>query len=118
MAGWRVARWGWGRPEAGVLWVVVCPAGLLEMEAEPPPQSESSMFPPLLQPAPQPFCSLEDGTRDVRVRVCVFQSASVCGIAGSTHSDIAWCVCLPACDTAGSTHLVRVCARVCVCVYL
>lgn len=33
-------------------------AGLAAMEAEPPPQSESSMFPPLLQPAPQPFCSL------------------------------------------------------------
>lgn len=34
-------------------------AGLAEMEAEPPPQSESSMFPPLLQPAPQPFCNLQ-----------------------------------------------------------
>ena len=48
---------GWGMLEAGVLWVVWT-AGLVEMEVEPPPQSESSMLPPLLHPAPQPFCSL------------------------------------------------------------
>lgn len=48
---------GCGRLDAGVLWVVWM-AGLVEMDAEPPPQSESSMLPPLLQPAPQPFCNL------------------------------------------------------------
>lgn len=58
MEGWTVVMCGWGRPEAGVL-CVVWMAGLVEMEVEPPPQSESSMFPPLLQPAPQPFCNLQ-----------------------------------------------------------
>lgn len=58
MEGWRVVMCGWGRLEAGVLWVVWM-AGLVEMEVEPPPQSESSMFPPLLHPAPHPFCNLQ-----------------------------------------------------------
>lgn len=63
MEGCSVEMWGRGsgRPEAGVLWVLWAVAGLVEMEAEPPPQSESSMLPPLLQPAPQPFCNLDDG---------------------------------------------------------
>lgn len=58
MEGWSVVMCGWGRLEAGVLWVVWM-VGLVVMEAEPPPQSESSIFPPLLQPAPQPFWSLD-----------------------------------------------------------
>lgn len=57
MGGWTVVMCGCGRLDAGVLWVVWM-AGLVEMDMEPPPQSESSMFPPLLQPAPQPFCNL------------------------------------------------------------
>lgn len=59
MGGCSVVMCGCGRPDAGVLWVVWM-AGLVEMEAEPPPQSESSMLPPLLQPAPQPFCNLPE----------------------------------------------------------
>lgn len=75
MEGWIEVMYGWGRLEAGVLWVV-CTAGLVEIEVEPPPQSESSMFPPLLQPAPQPFCNLQ---RDVfrvnsfRLCMCIYR---------------------------------------------
>lgn len=65
MKGCKVVMWGWGRLEAGVLWVVRM-AGLVEMEVEPPPQSESSMFPPLLQPAPHPFCNLHGHELQVR----------------------------------------------------
>lgn len=65
MEGCKVVMWGWGRLEAGVLWVVRM-AGLVEMEVEPPPQSESSMFPPLLQPAPHPFCNLHRHVLQVR----------------------------------------------------
>lgn len=43
-----------GGPMLCVEWL----GGLLVIDEEPPPQSESSMFPPLLQPAPQPFCNL------------------------------------------------------------
>lgn len=65
MEGCKVVMWGWGRLEAGVLWVVRM-AGLVEMEVEPPPQSESSMFPPLLHPAPHPFCNLHRHVVQVR----------------------------------------------------
>lgn len=59
MGGCSVVMCGCGRLDAGVLWVVWM-AGLVEMDADPPPQSESSMFPPLLQPAPHPFCNLPE----------------------------------------------------------
>lgn len=58
--------------------------GLLLREVRPPPpaQSESSTFPPLLQPAPQPLCSLSQLRRSHR--------AMAPRLTGPPHSARSW----------------------------
>lgn len=46
-----------------LLWGSLAVVALLPVQEVPPPVSESSILPPLLHPAPQPFLSLETNTK-------------------------------------------------------
>lgn len=55
--GFPVLPWG------TLLWGSLAVVALLLVQEVPPPVSESSILPPLLHPAPQPFLNLRTNTR-------------------------------------------------------
>ena len=65
--GWSPAPGPWPGfpvlPWDALLWGSLAVVALLLVQKVPPPASESSILPPLLQPAPQPFLNLGKNTR-------------------------------------------------------